>query len=514
MKKLLISTWVGFMCFLTFFFCFEDLVVYAAEKISENSHIVPIAEGKNRYINYADGYRIDYPSHMEVDVSLEAVKTVIRDKEWEIEIYYDNFYNTLHSANSYINYGNKFIQNTKDHKKEYEATVHIGGKRTHLLKWSRKKFDKVKNDKNYYVCAEIVKNNKEVYTIFIKSSRAFYNYEDYMDIISSFRIIEKKGKPTINTTFKIVDRNLNHETKEFYEKYFLNSDKLIWGIFEPTAPGSLSYLRSLEEKLDYEFEFLVRYQSLDTDMPLEELKKAYDNNRYVELTLQTMHMQGDNKSITYDILDGKYDDYFNKYAKKIKEFNHPVLFRLNNEMNGDWCVYSSYHSSKDTNLYKEVWKYVYGIFEKNGVDNVLWVWNPHDLSFPNFKWNHYLNYYPGDEYVDIVGLTGYNTGNYYPGEVWRNFDKIYPQLYDEYMSIFEHPFMITEFGANEVGGNKVKWVDDMFAYMKKYPFKNIKGARWWNGIDWDSNKNPARIYRLDNRDDVIQAFRRGLKDYK
>lgn len=514
MKKSLVGAIIGILCFFSFFSSFEGVITYAEVRKSKVSEVQSIAGGRNRYINHADGYRIDYPNHMEVDTSIEAVRTVIRDKEWEIEVYYDNFNNTSHSANSYINYGNKFLQNTKDHKKEYESNVNVNGKRTHLLKWSRKRLSRVKGDKNYYISAEIVKNNKEVYTILIKSSRPFYNYEDYMDIISTFRMIDKKGSASINTTFKPVDRKLSPETREFYEKYFLNSDEMIWGIFEPSAPGSMSYLKSLEEKLDYEFPFLVRYQSLDTEMPLWELIKAYDNNRYVELTLQTMHMEGGNESITYDILDGKYDEYLKEYAKKIKEFGHPVLFRPNNEMNGDWCVYSSFHSSKDTNLYKEVWQYLYKIFEKNGVDNVLWVWNPHDLSFPDFKWNHYLNYYPGDEYVDIVGLTGYNTGNYYPGEVWRNFDKIYPQVYDEYMSIFQFPFMITEFGSNEVGGDKVRWVNDMFKYMKEKPFKNIKVAIWWNGIDWDTRKNPARIYRLDNREDVIEAFRKGLQEYK
>lgn len=55
----------------------------------------------------------------------------------------------------------------------------------------------------------------------------------------------------------------------------------------------------------------------------------------------------------------------------------------------------------------------------------IWVWNPNEKSFPNFCWNYADNYYPGDEYVDIVGLTGYNTGDYYDGEIWRRFDEIY-----------------------------------------------------------------------------------------
>ena len=47
---------------------------------------------------------------------------------------------------------------------------------------------------------------------------------------------------------------------------------------------------------------------------------------------------------------------------------------------------------------------------KNSPHNVLWVWNPNEKSFPNFTWNAMELYYPGNEYVDIIGLTGYNTG--------------------------------------------------------------------------------------------------------
>ena len=119
----------------------------------------------------------------------------------------------------------------------------------------------------------------------------------------------------------------------------------------------------------------------------------------------------ENQRLPYEILAATYDAYLYDYARQIQEFGHPVLFRLNNEMNGDWCTYSSYYTSKDPDLFIALWRYVYEVFEKVGADNVIWVWNPHDGSFPDFKWNHAFLYYPGDEYVDVVGLTGYNTGH-------------------------------------------------------------------------------------------------------
>ena len=155
-----------------------------------------------------------------------------------------------------------------------------------------------------------------------------------------------------------------------------------------------------------------------------------------------------------------------------------------------------------------MWRHVYDIFAAEEVDNVLWVWNPNDISFPDFKLNHALAYYPGDKYVDIVGLTGYNTGNYYEGEIWREFGDIYDPLYQTYSRFFSHPFMISEFGSNSVGGDKAAWITNMFTHLHKYP--QIKAAIWWNGTDWDQNQQPARIYRLDENKMILDAFRKGL----
>ena len=80
------------------------------------------------------------------------------------------------------------------------------------------------------------------------------------------------------------------------------------------------------------------------------------------------------------------------------------------------------------------------------------------------------------------------------------------------MKLFEKPFMITEFGSNSVGGDKVKWINEMFDTIGK--LENIKVAIWWNGIDWDANRNPARIYRLDESENMIKTFKERLRDYK
>ena len=123
-------------------------------------------------------------------------------------------------------------------------------------------------------------------------------------------------------------------------------------------------------------------------------------------------------------------------------------------------------------------------------------------------------YYPGDEYVNVIGLTAYNTGSYYKGETWSSFDELYRELYQRTLQRYARPMMITEFASNSVGGDKVQWINDMFSSLSDYPM--IKAAVWWNSADWDySGSEPviARQYILEETQDTFNAFKDGLSHY-
>lgn len=473
------------------------------EELGENLSF----DNLHTYTNDDMGFEIGILEDMTIDDNLQGIVTQISNKDISLSIFYDDFTNSTNDYNTYVWYANRFLDDTQNHKLIEEKITEINGKYTHFLAYSRKKLSKLENDKNYYCSAEIKVSDKEVYTILVKT-----NSEDLTQaksIISSFKVI---GKPT-NTKledghFKVKELNKNEKTKEIYNKYFSDEATLTWGIFEAEAPKKFENVNSIEEKIGYDFKFLIRYQSFNTELPSEEINEAAKLGKIIELSPQTMNTNQGEIDI-YEILDGKYDEYLNKYAQDIKNLDTPILFRINNEMNGDWCGYCAFHYAKDAELYKETWKYIYDIFEKNGVDNVLWVWNPNHKSFPNFNYNNALVYYPGDEYVDIVGLTAYNTGNYYPGEQWSTFDELYKEYYEEYSRIFEKPLMITEFGASIFGGDKIKWTQEMFNSLKNYP--RIKVAIWWSHIDYDAKGNEARVYRIDRPSEVLDVFKENVE---
>lgn len=472
-----------------------------------------------RFTDHPAGYSLLIPSSLREDFTLSPVRNVFYDETLRIEIYHDDFSGTENNSRDYISYGNRFTLNRTDHTVLREANTTIGGLRAHILEWTRRPLAHVPNDRRFYASAEFVSNSKEVYTVILKSSQPLTNAQD---IFNSFRIAQKSGTARFSKPLLPARSSMNAETAALYRQVFSPKSPLSWGMFEPSAPETMSYLTAIEEKLNYPLNFIIRYHTLEEKLPLRGLQRAYDAGKVVELTFQSIrpgnavamsaaNYSKDNASVIYDILDGRYDDYLAEYAQGLKEFNHPILFRLNNEMNGDWCWYSAYYTNKDAELYVALWRYLHDKFSEAGVDNLIWVWNPHDVSRPDFKWNHALVYYPGDEYVDVVGMTGYNTGTYFPGEIWRDFDDIYRPLYQQYSQVFDKPFMLTEFAASSVGGDKVAWTRNMFRQIRQYP--NIKLAIWWSGIDYDNNGQPGRIYLLDEDDAMVDVFREGLKGF-
>jgi len=99
-----------------------------------------------------------------------------------------------------------------------------------------------------------------------------------------------------------------------------------------------------------------------------------------------------------------YESYIKATAGYLKELGIPVFLRFAGEMNiKDNC--------KDYNAYIEAFRYVSHIM-KNNAPNVAMVWSPNDISA---KDRSYDQYYPGDEYVDWIGISTY-TSLYFQGK--------------------------------------------------------------------------------------------------
>lgn len=467
-----------------------------------------------KFVNSVDGYSIELPLGMEVSMENAAIGARLTDEHRSVQIFKEKF-SSRSEVNNYIYYSNRFTENTNDHTVEYRETVKYNNYEIHILQWTRRVLGRVEKDKNYYACIDVVRGYN-VYTFYFKADLPFYMCGGYMEIVRSIVTFT----PTVANedahmpVYKTVEHdNWSKETKDFFYRYFSPISGQTWGIFENDAPIKFDRLRQIEQELEHRFRFVLKYTELrptfDPNEVTVPLENAYKEGRTVELTLQTP-VTSDGNNMIYQVLNGDYDTFLYEYAKAVAKFGHPVLFRPFNEMNGDWCLYSAWHFGRDTDLYQELYRYLYKIFDSCGASNVVWIFNPNGKSFPDYKWNAQEMYYPGDGFVDIFGLTAYNTGNYYPGETWQSFDELYYNLYVKAINHNEKPLMITEFACSRYGGDKEAWVEDMFRTLPNYGA--IKVAIWWNGCDFDGNV-PARPYYINDSPALLEIFRKNLKNF-
>lgn len=483
-----------------------------ANELSESTTLKSYSNAYNKYTNNSYGYEIVLLNNLKLNEDIVSVKSRFESESLVVDVLYDNFYNDLNNSAIYKTYGNRGIMKNPAFKITNEYYHNFNGLKGHIVLYERAKINDGNPDRNYYAMITFERSSKETITVFIKSDKPVYI--DY--IMPSFKLINKTVPIKNDAVFEPVIKNFDEKTTEFYNKYFLENEMLDFGIFEPSYPINTTRLKNLEEMFNYDFPVVLFYNSFQLPFKADFMSKAKEEGKIVEYGMYTTDVvNGVEKDITLEILDGKYDGYLKDLAEGFNEHDNPVLFRLNNEMNGEWVWYSSHLIGKDTDLFIECWRYIYNKFKEHGVDNLIFVWNPNEKSFPNFAYNHYLNYYPGNEYVDVVGLTAYNTGNYYKGETWRSFSEAYDHFYYDYVKHFTHPMMITEFSGASLGGDKAKWFEDMFNKISNYD--RIKVAVLWNGQDYDMSKpgkTVSRNYRLDLEQDVINAVRNGLQKYK
>lgn len=457
-------------------------------------------------VNNVDGYAFSVPKDSNVDLSRSEAGLTVYEPLRTTFVFCERV--SADSIPVYLNYSKNFLANTVDHTLLGQWTEPLCGGAATVTQWSRPALSRVENDKPYYTCIDLCYTDC-VYTFLIKSAAPIEDCGGYRYLFRDFSRFTPSC-PAEKTVISPSQREKDAATLALYEQYFSQQSGQTWGFFQPEAPLDMAPLLQIEQELSYTFPLLMTYTAFhdtyDDSLVGQRLRSADAAGRPMMLTLQTM-ATADGSNMVYDILDGQYDSFLTEYAQAVADFGKPMLMRIGNEMNGDWCTYCAYHFSMDTELYRLFYQYIVSFFDNAGANNVLFVWNPNERSFPDFKWNHMAMYYP-DCGADIFGITGYNNGTYYPGEVWRSFREIYDPIYTDAAERTEIPIMITEFSCSDFGGDKALWLEDMFRAMPQYD--KIKVAIWWNSTDYDAEWNVARQYRIDHDQIYLDIFKKHL----
>ena len=101
--------------------------------------------------------------------------------------------------------------------------------------------------------------------------------------------------------------------------------------------------------------------------------------------------------------------------KKLEAEGVPVIWRPLHEAEGGGGETGSWFwwGKEGSAVYKELWKYTYKtLTEDYECHNLIWEWNSYDFATS-------ADWYPGDEYVDIIGYDKYNCVQYLAENNWQ-----------------------------------------------------------------------------------------------
>lgn len=196
------------------------------------------------------------------------------------------------------------------------------------------------------------------------------------------------------------------------------------------------------------------------------------------------------------------DAYLRQFARDAKASGVPIFLRFASEMNGSWVAWHG-----NPKQYKEKFALVHKVM-KEEAPNVAMAWVPNSVPVNNID-----QYYPGDAYVDWVGLNLYSVP-FFNGKPNQPADHVNPLdlidgFYQKYAS--KKPMMIGEYAASHFtsasnkdvtrfGTTKMK----MFYRGLQMKYPNVKAIHWFN-VDTinGANINPER--RLNNFNILMNA---------
>lgn len=181
----------------------------------------------------------------------------------------------------------------------------------------------------------------------------------------------------------------------------------------------------------------------------------------------------DPTSSVANILEGgKHRDKYELWVEKVATFfkslklenkEVPIIFRPFHEMNGSWFWWGKGNCSATD--YKKLWHQTVELLkDKYKVHNVLYTYSPNKLN-PD---DNYMDYYPGDDYVDILGsdIYDFNNSEEYMDAVIKDL-----ALVKSIATKKDKLFAFTETGLEKVTTNK--WFTEVL-----YPSIKDSGISW------------------------------------
>ncbi|TBL70383.1 stalk domain-containing protein [Paenibacillus thalictri] len=265
------------------------------------------------------------------------------------------------------------------------------------------------------------------------------------------------------------------------------------GLYSEQDPEMQNYFNRAEKVYGKKHAIYLAYSQVGKDFPKAYAQRAKEAGGALQIAWEP----GDGLDSVQD------NDYLHKWAREAKASGIPIFLRYASEMNGNWVVWHG-----DPDKYIEKFRLVHDVMAKEA-PNVAMVWSPNDVPAHSMD-----PYYPGDDYVDWVGVSLYtepyengdpNADNMQATSPVERLDELYRTYADR------KPIMISETAVSHYAHRAEESFTDwallnMDRLYKVMPFKypRLKAITWYN-VDL-KDRESRNNYLLSANPDMKAAY--------
>lgn len=222
------------------------------------------------------------------------------------------------------------------------------------------------------------------------------------------------------------------------------------------------------------------------------------------------------------IVSGEFDSDLRAWARAARDFGSPLMAEYGTEVNGSWFSWNGFWNGGGTTdgygdptlpdgpeRFRDAYRHIIQIAREEGAYNIVWVFHANNNDIPNETWNQFEQYYPGDEWVDWIGVSIYGAQTPLDTEwpVFRDsMDAVYPRLAALNAS---KPIVLLEFAVTSGNplGDQAVWAEDALTDLIASRWPRIIGFTWWNDA-WQNDDDPAHDtdMRIQDNPALAAAF--------
>jgi hypothetical protein len=287
---------------------------------------------------------------------------------------------------------------------------------------------------------------------------------------------ELPGRPLAPTTTQIA------AVRALSKADLLRPGTRLYGVHTPQSPLT-SEVNAFAAEAGKSPNMVMFFRDLQDPFPAQAIAESWASGRLPMVTLEPIVKGTDtDQPKLRDLTNGVYDDVLTAWAQAAAAQHLAFVLRFGQEMNGNWYSWSDGYFGNARGDFVAAWRHVHDLFDRAGADQIIWSWSVNRVdTLPDKTLSRV---YPGDAYVDWVGISGYYRAE---SATAPSFDDTFARTLAELKKVAPTKLvLLTEVGAGTGETNRVAWINSFFAKLLEHP--EIIGFSWFNdfksGGDW------------------------------